>query len=89
MSPCYGRDSVGIHFTWKPQQAEVMGVLPHIEDALKPFGVRPHWGKLFTLSGATISEPYERLNDFCDLVRRYDPSGKFTNSFLNKMIFGQ
>ncbi|NBS18588.1 MAG: hypothetical protein EBS74_02215 [Flavobacteriia bacterium] len=50
MSTAYQRESVAIHFTWKPMYKEVMVVLPMIEAVLKPFGVRPHWGKIFTLS---------------------------------------
>ena len=44
MSPCYGRDSVALHFTWQKDWAGVKQVLPMIESLLIPFGVRPHWG---------------------------------------------
>ena len=50
MSPCYERDSVAIHFTWKPDWPSVKRLLPVIEKALGPFEVRPHWGKLFTMA---------------------------------------
>jgi len=48
MSPCYKQDSITIHFTWKPEWPEVQKLLPLIEKELLPFGVKPHWGKLFT-----------------------------------------
>ena len=47
MSPQYGRDTVGIHFTWKREQEAVERLLVDIEAALAPFDARPHWGKLF------------------------------------------
>ena len=49
MSPHYGRDSIGIHFTWTPDQPAVERVLMRIEAALAPFSARPHWGKLFLM----------------------------------------
>ena len=48
LSPFYQQQSVALHFTWKPVQQEVEAVLPELEEALRPFGARPHWGKLFT-----------------------------------------
>ena len=78
MSPCYRQDSVTIHFTWKPDWSAVRRVLPVIEKELAPFQVRPHWGKLFTMV-----PKYERRADFLQLVRKYDPQGKFSNDFLN------
>ncbi|MBV6435645.1 MAG: FAD-binding protein [Chloroflexi bacterium] len=86
MSPCYKRDGVGIHFTWKPNQAEVERLTALIEHRLKPFDLRPHWGKLFTLSPERIRPQYERLSDFQRLVQRYDPDGKFTNAFLRRYV---
>ena len=47
MSPSYGRETVCIHFTWKPEPEAVGGAIVRLEAALAPFGARPHWGKLF------------------------------------------
>ena|SRR3974377_71330 len=54
MSPAYRRDSVAIHFTWKPEWPAVQALLPVIEKELAPFQPRPHWGKLFTISPAQL-----------------------------------
>lgn len=88
MSPAYRRDSVAIHFTWKPEWPEVRALLPVIEKELGPFQPRPHWGKLFTISPAQLRASYERLPEFVELSRKYDPKGKFRNEFLNRNIFG-
>ena len=88
MSPAYHRDSVAIHFTWKPEWPAVRALLPVIEKELAPFQPRPHWGKLFTISPAQLHSSYEKLPEFVELTRRYDPKGKFRNDFLNRNIFG-
>lgn len=88
MSPCYRRDSVTLHFTWKPDWPAVRAVLPVIEKELGPFGPRPHWGKLFTIPPAQLRSSYDKLPEFVELSRRYDPKGKFHNEFLNRNIFG-
>jgi xylitol oxidase len=88
MSPCYKQSSVAIHFTWKQDWPAVSKLLPVIEKELAPFDARPHWGKLFTMSPAILKSRYERLPDFIQLAKRYDPQGKFRNDFLSTNIFG-
>jgi xylitol oxidase len=88
MSPCRKQDSVTIHFTWKPDWPAVSKVLPVIERELAPFDVRPHWGKLFTLSPAVLKARYARLAEFVALAQQYDPQGKFQNEFLRTNVFG-
>lgn len=82
LSPAYKRASLGIHFTWHAKPDEVRDVLPAIEAQLMPFNVRPHWGKVFTLAPDYVWSQYERSSDFRNLVRKYDPDGKFSNAFL-------
>ena len=59
MSPQYGHDTIGIHFTWKPDQDAVERALVAVEAALAPFDARPHWGKLF-LADAAVDRPAVR-----------------------------
>ncbi|HEV2274903.1 MAG TPA: FAD-binding protein [Acidobacteriaceae bacterium] len=87
MSPCYQRPSMTIHFTWKPETAAVMNVLPMIEAKLAPFHARPHWAKLFTMPPAHIQSLYAKLPDFRALLQHYDPQGKFRNAFLNTNLW--
>lgn len=88
LSPCYQQDSVGIHFTWKKEPEAVLGLLPLIEEALEPFQARPHWGKLFVMPPERLRERFVRLPDFQALVERWDPQGKFRNSYLDRHLFG-
>jgi len=87
MSPCYQQDCVTIHFTWKQDWPAVSKLLPVIERELAPFNARPHWGKLFTTSPATLKSIYKRMPDFIRLSEKCDPQGKFRNQFLNTNIF--
>jgi alditol oxidase len=82
MSTAYDRESVAIHFTWKPLWNEVQKVLPMIEIALEKFSARPHWGKLFSHKAETISLIYPKINDFAALREQLDPEAKFVNKFL-------
>lgn len=87
MSPCYKQDSVTIHFTWKPEWDEVSKLLPLIEQALSPFGAKPHWGKLFTLSPEVLESRYAHLAQFKKIVAEYDPKETFRNDFLSKNLY--
>jgi alditol oxidase len=89
MSPAYHQDSVGIHFTWKPDWPSVQKVLPKIEAQLAPFNARPHWGKLFTMPPARLQSLYARLPDFKGLMVEVDPHSKFRNAFVDDAIFGE
>jgi len=89
LSPFYEQDSIAFHFTWKPRAHKVLAVLPRIEGALAPFGVRPHWGKLFASSPQELEAVYPKLPAFRQLLRRYDSSGKFRNAFISRYVFGE
>ena len=86
LSPFYRQQSVALHFTWKPLQAEVEAVLPELEELLRPFGARPHWGKLFTPSGHDWEALYPRFADFRLQAARHDPAGKFRNALLDRLL---
>jgi len=86
LSPAFGRDSLAIHFTWIADTPRVLAVLPAVEEALAPYGARPHWGKLFTMDPATVRARYERLDDFAALRREQDPTGKFSNEMLDQYL---
>jgi xylitol oxidase len=89
MSMSYGEDTVGIHFTWKPEPDAVEDMLVQLETALVPFEARPHWGKLFNVDAAAIAPLYERMPDFIRLVERLDPRGAFRNSWLKAHVLGE
>ncbi|MDQ1053920.1 xylitol oxidase [Arthrobacter sp. SORGH_AS 212] len=86
LSPFYRQQSVALHFTWKPLQADVEALLPELEDLLRPFGTRPHWGKLFTPSRFDWEQLYPRFAGFRSLASAHDPEGKFRNVLLDGIL---
>jgi xylitol oxidase len=83
LSPAYQRDCAGFHFTWIKDFPAVAPVMAAVEEALEPFGARPHWGKLFGMGPEAVRGLYDRADDFRRLMRHYDPAGKFRNDFLD------
>lgn len=86
LSPAYGRNTIGIHFTWKQRQVEVERVIARLEGALLPYGARPHWGKLTCLDPGDLHSLWPRLGDFAELTHRFDPRGKLRNPFLDRVL---
>jgi alditol oxidase len=86
LSMNYHQDSVALHFAFY-RVPEMKAALEAAEAVLRPFAPRPHWGKLFELSGAEVQARYERLGDFRALAQRLDPTGKFRNAFLERNVF--
>jgi xylitol oxidase len=89
MSMNYGEDTVGIHFTWKPERDAVEDMIFELESGLFPFEARPHWGKLFNADAEALAPLYERRPDFIRLVERLDPRGAFSNSWLKARVLGE
>jgi xylitol oxidase len=88
LSPATGRDSVAVHFTFLRDPDGVAAVLPEIEARLLPLGARPHWGKLFHAGADVLGPRYPRMAEWRRLVAEYDPSGKFSNAFLEEYVTG-
>jgi alditol oxidase len=88
MSPFYKQPCVAFHFSFKQDWPAVERFLPTLEQALAPYAARPHWGKVFTMSPATVQARYPRLGDFRALAATHDPKGKFRNAYVEKYVFG-
>jgi xylitol oxidase len=85
LSGAYQRDSLGIHFTWKKDDA-IFPVIEKVEAALRPFSYRPHWGKVFTADAQYLKSVYPKINEFKALVEALDPTSKFENSFTRSIF---
>lgn len=84
LSPCGGRDTVGLHFTWVDDDALVQRAVATVETALVQFEPRPHWGKVFLVDPG---RHYPRLTAFRDLAAAHDPNRRFANAFLERYIY--
>jgi alditol oxidase len=89
LSPAYGDDRIAIHFSWLRELEAVAALTAEIEAMLIPLGARPHWGKIMHARAAELAPLYPRLAAFRDLVRTYDPDGKFRNDFIETHVFGE
>lgn len=83
LSPCYGRESVSIHFTLGMFPAECHRLVGELEAALAPFDARPHWGKLWLECPV---DQYEMAPQFKELRAAMDPTGKFCGAFVQRAI---
>lgn len=86
LAPSAGRQSVGLHFTFRRDPAAVAAAVERIEEVLAPFDPRPHWGKVSAASVERLHEAYPRLDDFAALARDLDPAGRFRNAFLARLL---
>ena len=86
LSPAYGRDSLAVHFTWRPNLDAVLPVVGALEDALAPFDARPHWGKVFTTRPDVVAERYPRFAEARALRDFLDPDDMFGNAFLQAYL---
>jgi xylitol oxidase len=89
LSPFYGHDMFGFHFTWVKETDVVYPAIRAVEEALVPFETRPHWGKLFTMAHDVVRSRYPRLEDFDKLAGQLDPDGKFRNGFIDRFVVPQ
>lgn len=86
MSPNHRRDSVAFHFTWVLDVAKADAAAAAVWNALRPMGVRAHWGKVAPF-GPAMLDTFDRASDFLELVERHDPHGRFRNMWFDR-VFG-
>lgn len=86
LSPAFGRDSLGLHFTWAPDPAAVAPIVEALQEALAPYAARPHWGKVFTTAPDVVRGLYPRSEDFRRLRGELDPTGKLGNELVDRYL---
>ncbi len=57
-----------------------------VEQILKAYDGRPHWGKLHTRTAEDLVSTYPRHADFVALRDRLDPDRLFTNAYLDRVL---
>lgn len=86
LSMAYGRNTVGLHFSWYHQLDEATKLMTLVENALAPFDPRPHWGKLHTMPPEQVIEQYKRMAEFRTLRAEFDPEQKFVNPYIAQYL---
>jgi L-gulonolactone oxidase len=57
-----------------------------IEKIFLKYGGRPHWGKRFEAKDKELAAIYPKWEDFKDIRRELDPTNKFLNPYLTKLV---
>src|SRR5699024_12753051 len=57
-----------------------------IENILRHYGGRPHWGKMHTCSYHELTDLYPKLQDFREIRHQFDPTGVFMNNYLRDLF---
>ena len=86
LSGAYGRDTLGIHFTWRTDLEAVHAVLPAVEERLADLGARPHWGKVYSDTYPDPLARYPRGAEFAALADKADPRRVFRNAYLDRIL---
>ncbi|MCD7108689.1 FAD-binding protein [Rhizobium sp. DKSPLA3] len=86
ISPFYEQDSITLSVSGQPG-TDYWNYLKDVDDILRQFGSRPHWGKLHFLGSEDVTALYPRAGDFRALREKLDPGGVFLNDHL-RQLFG-
>lgn len=57
-----------------------------VQDIMRAYGGRPHWGKLHTLGADYFAQHYPRLPDFNRVRAEHDPNGLFLNPYTRRVL---
>ena len=85
LSPAYGRDTVYLacHVNAQSDHTDYFGA---VEEVLRSYDGRPHWGKLHRRAEADLRPAYPRWAEFVALRERLDPDRLFTNTYLERVL---
>ena len=87
LSTASGRESMYLAFHVNAQ-TDHAAYFKGIEDILRGYDGRPHWGKLHTRTAADLAPAYERWDEFQALRDRLDPDRIFANEYLRRVLGG-
>jgi L-gulono-1,4-lactone dehydrogenase len=85
LSTAHGRDTgyIAVHRYFREDEAEYFTA---VEDVMRGFDGRPHWGKLHTQSAETLAALYPRFDDFLRVRDALDPERRFANPYLERVL---
>jgi FAD-linked oxidoreductase len=85
LSPYFKRASVTISVSGGPG-IDYWSYLLDVDEILRQYRARPHWGKLHFNRAEDMPRLYPRFHDFRTIRRRLDPSGRFLNDHLRSLL---
>jgi L-gulonolactone oxidase len=85
LSSTHGRESVYLAFH-VGRRADHRDYFGRVEELLRDFDGRPHWGKLHRRTAADLAPAYPHWNDFARVRDRVDPDRVFGNDYLDRVL---
>ncbi len=87
LSTAYGRDSayIAVH-VYKGMECQPF--FRNVEDILRAYDARPHWGKMHYREADALSKLYPRWDEFITLRNQLDPQRTFSNAYSDT-VFGK
>jgi L-gulonolactone oxidase len=85
LSTAYQRDSVYLAFHMNAQ-TDHTAYFHGVEEVLRGYDGRPHWGKLHTRTAEDLEPAYPRWGDFQAVRERLDPDRLFSNAYLDRVL---
>ncbi len=85
MSTAYGRKSgyIAVHRYWREDPTEYFEA---VEEIMKSFDGRPHWGKMHFRDAESLAATYPRFGDFTRVRDQLDPDRLFANPYLERVL---
>jgi FAD-linked oxidoreductase len=85
LSTAHGRDTgyIAVHRYWRENHLEYFHA---VEEVLRGFDGRPHWGKIHTQDASALAASYSRFDDFLAVRNRLDPERMFANPYLDRVL---
>ncbi|MDQ0273263.1 D-arabinono-1,4-lactone oxidase [Cytobacillus purgationiresistens] len=88
LSPSYKRDSAYIAFhMYKGMPYDTFFI--DMENIMKKYDGRPHWGKMHKRTADELFHLYPRLYDFLVFRQKQDPDDLFLNPYLRQLLYEQ
>lgn len=86
LSTAFGRDTgyIAVHVY---KGMEYTPFFKDVENILRAFDARPHWGKIHHREAEELSSLYPRFSDFLSMRDRLDPQRTFANRYTER-VFG-
>ncbi|WP_459961618.1 D-arabinono-1,4-lactone oxidase [Nocardia sp. IFM 10818] len=85
LSPAGGRDTcyIAVH---QYQGMEYEAYFRACERVFDRYDGRPHWGKRHFQTAETLRGRYPEWEKFAEVRRRFDPKGRFTNAYIERVL---
>lgn len=85
LSTAFDRESVYLAFHVNAR-TDHRAYFAGVEDVMRSYDGRPHWGKLHSRAAADLAAAYPRWDDFASVRGRVDPDRLFGNDYLGRVL---